>query len=417
MSKSKKQLEQEADQIEKQAQEEVKDKNYDLAILLLKDAKDIYLQIGYSGQVGILEKKIERFEKLQSLEKEKNQKSGDSKRELEKQADKLLEKAENARANQKIGKVIMNYKEALQLYDKLNYDYQCKKIRWKINKIKNKELAESHKPSNSTPDQDHSSLSIAERRKQRIQKQKEKEEKQLQEAYSKAKVKREQIRKKVSRAQQKEKEDQEYLKRLREREKEQERERKKIQEKLKKQEEKKQEEEKLVNEANAFLESAKMAVDNKQFSKAKQNYRDAIKIFKQLEWFNQVDVLYKEIKNLNKYKFKHQRKLKKREERRQNQKKEFEARINRLKKEKTERQRKRAKQLKELSPELKRRMDKISMLIEKAEKEIRGNKIQRALKRYRYCVELYESFPEEKIDLTYDLTQIKEKIEDLEQKK
>ncbi|MGV9205523.1 MAG: hypothetical protein ACOC44_16045 [Promethearchaeia archaeon] len=416
MSKSKKQLEREAEKIEEQAEEEIKNKNYDLAILLLKDAKDIYLQLGFKGQIGILKKKIERFQKLQSLENERNKEPQDNKRQIEKQADKFLEKAKNARTNQKIGAAIMNYEEALNLYEKLNFDYQCKKIKWEINKLKNEGLDKQ----SASPVQSGSDLSIAEKRRQRIQKQQEKEKRRkekLQDSYSEAKEQRERIREKVRRAQKEEQEEQRYLKKLKQREKEQKLKEKKIQEKMRKQKEKEREHEKLINEANSFLDSAKYAVDNNQFSEAKENYRDAIKIFKRLKWFDQVDVLYKEIKNLETYKLNYEKKQRKRDKRRKEKEKEFEARVQKIKKEKEKRQNQRKKQLEDLSPVLKRKMDKISMLIKKGEKEAKIGKTQRALKRYHYCLELYESIPEDQIDLSRDITQIKGKIEDLEQKK
>ena len=57
MQKPNNKFEKEAEDLENQAKEEMANKNYDLALLLYMDAKDIYLQIGFRGQVGIIEKK------------------------------------------------------------------------------------------------------------------------------------------------------------------------------------------------------------------------------------------------------------------------------------------------------------------------------------------------------------------------
>ena len=56
-----------AEELEKQAKNEIKNKNYNAAILLLLNAKDIYTRLGLTGQVGILLKEIVR---LKNLEKE-----------------------------------------------------------------------------------------------------------------------------------------------------------------------------------------------------------------------------------------------------------------------------------------------------------------------------------------------------------
>ena len=52
----------------------------------------------------------------------------------------------------------------------------------------------------------------------------------------------------------------------------------------------------LMKEGEIALDRAKMAIENKEFKEAKNFYREAIKIFKELGWFDQVDILYREVK-------------------------------------------------------------------------------------------------------------------------
>ena len=65
---------------------------------------------------------------------------------------------------------------------------------------------------------------------------------------------------------------------------------------------------------------------------------------------------------------------------------------------------------------MKQTLEKADMLKEKAEKEIGAHKFQRALGRYQYILELYNTIPAEKADLTGEISIIKKKITDLEAK-
>jgi len=163
------------------------------------------------------------------------------------------------------------------------------------------------------------------------------------------------------------------------------------------------------------LEKAKVAVKNKDFDEAKVRYKESIDIFKQLGWFDQVSVLYDEIKNIEKYKVED---IKKRDHDSQKLKREdveFQNRVNGILLEKKIEEEKKTDRLKGLTPEIKHIMEKAKAVQQKAEKEEKVN-INRAIDRYQYIIELYKSIPKDKLDLTADISQIEEKIENLKSK-
>ncbi|MFX1316626.1 MAG: hypothetical protein ACFE9T_12235 [Promethearchaeota archaeon] len=63
-------LEEEAEKLEKQSREEFNKKNYLIAISLLNEAKQIYIQLGYEGKVGLIQKRISQMKNLLAYEKQ-----------------------------------------------------------------------------------------------------------------------------------------------------------------------------------------------------------------------------------------------------------------------------------------------------------------------------------------------------------
>ena len=179
---------------------------------------------------------------------------------------------------------------------------------------------------------------------------------------------------------------------------------------------KQEEKQKLQEKANRVLDIAKMSVDDKEFKKAKTHYKEALDIFKKIGWFDQVDVLYKEIKNLDRYETEHLRKLDTEEVLKQQKKEEFEERVSGIIEEQKYFEQKRLALLEDLTPEMKKDLEKAKMLKEKAEKEVSQNKLQRAIGRYKYIIEIYKSIPEEKVDLSDKISEIEKIITDLEAK-
>ncbi|MHA1293879.1 MAG: hypothetical protein ACTSQJ_14575 [Promethearchaeota archaeon] len=211
MSQSNIELEKEADQLKLQARLEASKKNYELAILLLEEVKDIYLQLGFRGQIDLIERQIARFKALEASEKRAKLKNLEEEKQVsiaERRKQRILKKTEG-----------MKIKESLQK----------RRIETKMN----------------------SQYEIAKQRQ------------------------------------------------LTEREK-----------RMKMLEEKKKREENLINQADKVMEQAKISVDNKKFNEAKAYYNEAIEIFTELGWNQQVEVLKTELKNIDKYEEEYKKKLK-----------------------------------------------------------------------------------------------------------
>ncbi|MFX1410084.1 MAG: hypothetical protein ACFFA6_07010 [Promethearchaeota archaeon] len=63
-------LEEEAEKLERQSKEEFNKKNYPIAVSLLNEAKQIYIQLGYEGKVGLIQKRISQMQNLLAYEKQ-----------------------------------------------------------------------------------------------------------------------------------------------------------------------------------------------------------------------------------------------------------------------------------------------------------------------------------------------------------
>jgi len=63
----------EAEELEKKAKQELKNKNYEVSKSLFEKARDLYLQLNYMGKVGIIEKQLAQIKRVilyeQRLEK------------------------------------------------------------------------------------------------------------------------------------------------------------------------------------------------------------------------------------------------------------------------------------------------------------------------------------------------------------
>ena len=172
---------------------------------------------------------------------------------------------------------------------------------------------------------------------------------------------------------------------------------------------------KLKEKGEWALEKAKVAFKNRNLDQAKVHYKEAIDVFKELGWFDQVSVLYDEIKNIEKYKTEDLIHKKSGSQKRKKEEEEFQKRVNKIILEKKIEEEKKIDQLKELTPEIKYIMEKAKAVQQKAEKEEEVN-INRAIDRYQYIIELYKSIPKDKLDLTTDISQIEEKIANLKSK-
>ena len=342
----------EAEELEKLAKENMKLKNYEKSKLLFEKAKEIYIQLNYMGKVGVIDKQLAQIKRV------------------------------------------------------LEYENRTKKSQPTTNNVNNtsireteksldKSTIENRKEENSDETKQYNDreklISESELRRVKLREQSEKRE-------------REMGFQKIQDAKIKERDDI------------------KKQDLLKMEEEQKasskiDEEEKIsVKNAEVALDQAKAAIDSGEFNKARDFYKEAIDIFKGLGWHDQVGILYNEIKNLEKYKTEY---LKKRtyESRKKQQTEEYlQKRTEALIQEKKQKEALKLASMQGLPPDIKNVIEKVKMLKEKAEKEEKASKFERVLNRYKYILELYNTLPSDKIDLTKEISEMEKKMAELEEK-
>ena len=342
----------EAEELEKQAKDDMKLKNYEKSKLLFEKAKEIYIQLNYMGKVGVIDKQLAQIKRV--LEYENRTKK--------------TQPTTNNVNNTSIG-------ETEKSLNKSTIERRIEKNSIETNLQNNREKFISEAELRRAKLRGHSEKQEQETELQRIQ---------------------------DSNIEEKETfKSQEFLKKKHRQE-----------ETLKN----KDEIEKLTKKAEIAMDQAKSAINNGEFNEAKDFYKKAIETFKILGWYDQVDILYTEIKNLEKYKTEY---LKKRtyESRKQQQTEEYlQKRTDALIKEKNQKDALELASMQGLPPGIKNVIEKINMLKEKAEKEEKASKFERALNRYKYILELYNTLPSDKIDLTKEISEIEKMMAELEEK-
>ncbi|MHA1458432.1 MAG: hypothetical protein ACTSQR_02080 [Promethearchaeota archaeon] len=98
------------------------------------------------------------------------------------------------------------------------------------------------------------------------------------------------------------------------------------------------------------------------------------------------------------------------------QEQEFQGRVSKVMSEKERYNKKLRQQQTALPPDIRNKIEKIKLIQEKAEKEESSKNFSRALARYQYILELYESIPKESVDLSNEISEMEQKILDLNQK-
>lgn len=170
------------------------------------------------------------------------------------------------------------------------------------------------------------------------------------------------------------------------------------------------------NFAEKAIELGKLAVKRNDFNIAKQWYKDSIDIFKDLGYFDLVGELYKERENIENLKVEHLKNVRLKAQELELKEEKFQKRVDDVLTEKEKVQQIRLSELSELPAEIKEKLDKAQLLIDKAEKEAQMNKLQRAIGRYQIIIDLYCSIPKDTIDLTQEVAAIESKMSDLKSK-
>ncbi|MFX0004380.1 MAG: hypothetical protein ACFE9C_07235 [Candidatus Hodarchaeota archaeon] len=136
-------LEKEAESLERQSKEEFNRKNFIAAISLIEEAKEIYSKLGYTGKIGMIDKRISQLNNLVKFEKQDTLEKTKSEIELQKRVNTVIEEkeryyekklAEKQAVNPEIKKIIEKIQllkekaekeEKLGKYDRLiaRYEY------------------------------------------------------------------------------------------------------------------------------------------------------------------------------------------------------------------------------------------------------------------------------------------------------
>ncbi len=442
----------EAEKLENQSKIAERDKNYELAISVLMQAKDNYTKLGLTGQVSIIIKEIVRLKRLKGDGKSFIQRYGgvqeriESKSQLKSSLEEIGEiKSKNTQKSEANGNVILEkarnlaledkYEDSLKLYNEaystfkhLEYDYECKQILWQINEIKDYQRMAEFRKSRGIPInlKDIVVLASAERRRQRIQQGlgvntrpvEIEEYKSTKRNYSnttrpkgsklleqmKLTEKRKEELKKTS------------LSNVKDQQKNFESKWKEKQNKIQMLREEKKQKDELIAKGQDLLEKGNQKLKQKEYDEAKVFYTLAIELFTQLGWHNQIGILEKELWNIDLHKKEEEKKGEIARLNKLKQEQEFQNRVSKVMSEKQRYNEKLQQQQTALSPDIRSKIEKIKLVQLKAEKEESSNNFLRALARYQYILELYQSIPKESIDLSNKVSEVEQKILDLKAK-
>ena len=442
----------EAEKLENQSKIAEGDKNYELAISDLLQAKDNYTKLGLTGQVSIIIKEIVRLRSLKGDEKRpvqiygRNLESIESKTQFNSSLEKLGDaKYKNTQISEANGNVILekarnlaledNYEESLKLYNEayslfkqLEYSYECKQILWQINQIKDYQRMAKFRKSKGIPLnlKDIVALASAERRRQKIQQGLGAKTQPVEiEEYKRSKIispttNRPKGHKLLEQMKLTEKRNEKLKSTSQPKVKGQgnniESKWKEKQNKIQKLREKKKHEEELIAKGQELLEKGNQKLKQKEYDEAKGFYTQAIELFTQLGWHNQIEILKKELNNIDLYKKEEEKKSENARLNKLKQDQEFQSRVSKVMSEKERYSKKLQQQQTALPPDIRSKIEKIKLIQEKAEKEEASKNFSRALARYQYILELYQSIPKEIIDLSNEVSKIEQKILDLKAK-
>ncbi len=435
-----------AEQLIFQSKIAIRNKKYTSAISSLLIAKDLYTKLELTGEIGIVIKEIVR---LKNLKKEENISLTVSKDKFitpndripfksrlnnekavlsednqisEIKGNEVLEIARELALEDRFDESVKLYNKAYNIFNQLNYNYECKQILWQINEIKEYQRWGQLRKSKGiqVPLKDIVALASAERRRQKIQKGLGVVRKPIKLAGSKLEKQKDPViaqRKKYKLFDQMKKSE-EIEKELSNRSismaQEQDDQRnqkwKEQQNKLKLLRKKKMQEEALTAKAQDLLNKGNQSLQQKDYGEAKSLYRQAIELFTQLGWRDQITVLRNELLNIDRYRKEEELKLERTTLKKLEAEQEFQKKVSSALSEKQRYKAKLQQRQLALSPEIKNKLEKAELIRAKAEKEESMNKFSRVLARYQYILQLYESIPKDSIDLEQKIFDTEQKI-------
>ncbi|MFX1309299.1 MAG: hypothetical protein ACFE9M_04735 [Promethearchaeota archaeon] len=168
----------------------------------------------------------------------------------------------------------------------------------------------------------------------------------------------------------------------------------------------------LEKEAETLENRSKEDFNRKNFVSAISLLKEAKEIYSKLGYHGKISMINKRIFQLNNLvKFENRDSIAKTKGELDLQK-----RADEVLKEKQSYGDKKLAEQKVLPPEMKKKLDKIKLLIEKAEKEEKLGKYPRLIGRYEYLLELYKSIPKEIANFSKEIYETEKKIARIREK-
>jgi len=162
----------------------------------------------------------------------------------------------------------------------------------------------------------------------------------------------------------------------------------------------------LEKKAETLENQSKIEFQKKNFSSTVALLEEAKAIYSQLGFHGKIGMLNQRISRV--------RNLLKREiqgiTERTKSEQDFQKRVEKVLSEKQRVQEKQHAQQTLLPPEMRKNLEKVKMLLEKAAREEGLGKIPRVIGRYEYILELYKSIPKDSLDLSEKIAEIENKI-------
>ncbi len=169
----------------------------------------------------------------------------------------------------------------------------------------------------------------------------------------------------------------------------------------------------LEKEAEKLEKQSKTEFGKKNFISAISLLKEAKDLYSKLGFQGKINMIEQRISRLNNLvKFEKQNSAMKTKG-----EEAFQKRVDEVIKEKQKYTEKKLSEQRAIPPEMRRKFERIELLVEKAEKEEKLGKYSRVLGRYEYILEIYNSIPKDIKDFSQEKNEIEKKIAMLRTKK
>lgn len=162
----------------------------------------------------------------------------------------------------------------------------------------------------------------------------------------------------------------------------------------------------LEKEAERLEKQSKEEFAKRNFVTAISFLEEAQELYEKLGFQGKIRMITQriaQVKNLVKYETKDSAVITKGET-------EFQKRVDKVLKEKETFGEKKLSEQKAVPPEMKKKLEQVAMMLEKAEKEEKLGKYSRVIGRYEYILEIYRAIPKDLINFSNEIYEIEKKI-------